>query len=641
MSVEKMTLVTLTGHTESLNDALRLCLTGGNFQPETASDHLASLKHYARLNEENPYQQLADRLAAARSAAGEEAPPAPYAGDFTLEECRAAIDGLEHALADKRSELDTLQQEVAYCRACMIQLEHFQTMDVPLQDLFDCAFTAVRFGRLPVTSRAAVDRYCEKNGNVLFVPFSTDEQFCWGMYLAPKEAIDEVDVTFAVLFFERLHVPDAVATPADAMRQLTQQLEPDEQRVAELQRELAEALSPADRLYDRMYAFLLRQAQLCDMRKYAAVYDDHFILVGWVPAAALKGLSEQIAALPDVELTETDSDHVKNMSPPIRLKNRLFAKPFEFYTKMFGMPTYGELDPTAFVAITYTLLYGIMFADIGQGLVLALVGYVFMYKMKGMALGRLLLPCGLSGAFFGLVFGSVFGYEHALDPLYHALGFAEKPIEIMSSSNIMTILLVAVGIGVVLMLCALGLNIYSCLRQKKWGAAFFGENGVTGFVLYLSAIVLVLGMVTGTPLPTGLLAGLGIGLPAVILWLKEPLQNLADGKKDWQPEGWGSYLTQGFFELFEALLSYVTNTVSFLRVGAFVLVHASMMMVFMTLADMAGPAGVIIAVFGNVFVLALEGLLVGVQSLRLEFYEMFNRFFEGAGREFEPLTLSH
>ena len=130
-----------------------------------------------------------------------------------------------------------------------------------------------------------------------------------------------------------------------------------------------------------------------------------------------------------------------------------------------------------------------------------------------------------------------------------------------------------------------------------------------------------------------------IAIPAVVLLLSEPLIKLVNGDKNWQPESWGGYLVQAFFEVFESLLSYLTNTVSFLRVGAFVLVHASMMMVFFNLAEMLGGVGYyIMIVFGNVFVLALEGLLVGVQSLRLEFYEMFNRFYEGSGVQFAPVT---
>lgn len=637
MSVEKTKLVTLTGHSQLLNDALKICIEGQSFQPEPAGDHIASLKHYSKIVEDNPYKQLADRLQTVAVSAGKTPALCEYAEELTLPFCEQAVDRLEKDLQALGNELDTLTKEVDYCNACITQLEHFESMDVHLQELFACEFVDIRFGRLPAVNYPAVASYTKRSGNALFVPFSTDEQYCWGMYLTPKELADEVDLTFAALFFERLHIPDAVSTPAEAMEQLRAQREPDEARIAQIRTALAGYWDGQDHQYDQIYSYLTHESRVREIRKLAALHGHQFILMGWVPEGQLPAFTKAVEALQDVEITVTDGKHVQSLSPPVRLKNSFFARPFEFYTKMFGMPTCGEIDPTAFVAITYTLLYGIMFADVGQGLVLALIGYFVMYKRKGMELGRLLVPCGISGAVFGLVFGSVFGYEHVLDPMYRAMGFAQKPIEIMDSGNIMTILFGAVGIGIVLMLAALLINIYSCLKQRKIGAALFGENGAVGFVLYGSAILLVLKLVLGLKLPAAPLY-VGIFLPILLLWLKEPLEKLADGRKDWQPESWGGYLVQSFFELFEALLSYITNTVSFLRVGAFVLVHASMMMVFMSLADMAGgAAGIIIAVFGNVFVLALEGLLVGVQSLRLEFYEMFNRFFEGAGREFSPL----
>ena len=103
----------------------------------------------------------------------------------------------------------------------------------------------------------------------------------------------------------------------------------------------------------------------------------------------------------------------------------------------------------------------------------------------------------------------------------------------------------------------------------------------------------------------------------------------------------GDYIIENFFELFEVILSYITNTLSFLRVGAFVLVHAVMMMVFFSLADMTGGGVfyVVIVVFGNAFVTLLEGLLVNIQVLRLEFYEMFSRFYIGEGVPFEPVRI--
>ena len=115
-----------------------------------------------------------------------------------------------------------------------------------------------------------------------------------------------------------------------------------------------------------------------------------------------------------------------------------------------------------------------------------------------------------------------------------------------------------------------------------------------------------------------------------------------DKKEKFKPEGsTAEYVMQSFFELFEAVISYITNTVSFLRVGAFVIVHVGMMTVFFTLAEMMPNVVLywVMVVFGNVFVLAIEGLLVGVQSLRLLFYEMFSRFYSGEGKPYEPAKI--
>jgi V/A-type H+-transporting ATPase subunit I len=115
---------------------------------------------------------------------------------------------------------------------------------------------------------------------------------------------------------------------------------------------------------------------------------------------------------------------------------------------------------------------------------------------------------------------------------------------------------------------------------------------------------------------------------------------LLEKDPNWRPESWGEYFMQSFFEVFEVVLSYITNTLSFLRVGAFVLVHAGMMMVFSKLAEMSGGLGYLIfMIMGNVIVIGLEGLLVGIQVLRLEFYEMFIRFFEGQGVAFSPVSI--
>ena len=125
-----------------------------------------------------------------------------------------------------------------------------------------------------------------------------------------------------------------------------------------------------------------------------------------------------------------------------------------------------------------------------------------------------------------------------------------------------------------------------------------------------------------------------------MIFLKEPLGRLIRGDS-FLPRGesLGGFLVEGVFELLEVLLSFVTNTMSFLRVGGFVISHAGMMAVVLTLTDMMqGSGSVLMLIGGNIFVMALEGFIVGIQVLRLEFYEMFSHYFEGQGIPFSSLS---
>ena len=347
-----------------------------------------------------------------------------------------------------------------------------------------------------------------------------------------------------------------------------------------------------------------------------------------------KAFEKKAEAIENVEVEENDPDESSGKTPPVKLRNPAIFKPYEYFVDMYGLPSYSDIDVTGFVAITYTLLFGIMFGDLGQGLVLFLLG-ILGWKIKKMPLARILIPCGLSSAVFGFVFGSVFGYEDMLDPVYHALGMASKPLSVMDSIN--TVLIVAIGIGVVLVVTAMLLNVISCLKHKKIGEAIFSNNGLVGILFYLAGVAFCVSFMNGPQvLPNSVLFSV-MGVCAVLLYIKEIPIGIIDKHPDWKPDSIVDFLLQNLFELIEYVLSYFSNTVSFLRVGAFVIVHASMMMVVFTLGGDGSNIPVII--IGNIIVIALEGLLSGIQGLRLEFYEMFSRFYEGGGRAFTPAKL--
>ena len=292
---------------------------------------------------------------------------------------------------------------------------------------------------------------------------------------------------------------------------------------------------------------------------------------------------------------------------------------------MYGVPAYNEIDPTSFVAITYSLIFGIMFGDVGQGLCLSIGGWL-LYRFKKMNLAAIIACAGVFSTIFGFMYGSIFGFEHVIPHLWL------NPME-----NVMTVLITAVAFGMALIIIAMILNIVNGIKAKDYEKIFFDTNGVSGLIFYTALITCVALIFTGNTLP-----GIGVliiffGIPLLLIFLREPITHFIEKKKKLFPENKVMFFVESLFELFEILLSYVTNSISFLRVGAFAMSHAAMMGVVMLLAGAeSGNPNIFVIVLGNIFVAAMEGLIVGIQVLRLEYYEMFSRFYRGTGKEFKP-----
>jgi V/A-type H+-transporting ATPase subunit I len=184
---------------------------------------------------------------------------------------------------------------------------------------------------------------------------------------------------------------------------------------------------------------------------------------------------------------------------------------------------------------------------------------------------------------------------------------------------------------------AMVINIINGIKAKDWGRVLFDTNGVAGLIFYGSLIGSVALILTGHSMPGIVLIVICFVIPLLLIFFKEPLTHVIQKKKKIFPEHKGMFFVETSFELFEILLSYLSNTISFLRVGAFAISHAGMMAVVMLLAGAeSGHPNLIVLVFGNVFVSVMEGLVVGIQVLRLEYYEMFSRFYKGSGKEFKP-----
>ena len=381
-------------------------------------------------------------------------------------------------------------------------------------------------------------------------------------------------------------------------------------------------------MYKRQaYSYLRYQNDAFDLRRFAARTRETFYLVGWVPVDALDSVMQRLEQFGDISCVVDSADSVEGVQPPTKLKNTLLGRIFRPFLEMYGLPAYHELDPSSFMAVSYCLFFGIMFGDIGQGLCLALAGVV-LARWKKMWLGRIIACCGLSGALFGCLYGSVFGNEELLG------GF-----KVLEGNNVMTLLLLSLALGAVMIVLVMGLNIANGLRQKNYEKALFGSSGAAGLVFYLGILVLALCAVTGAAnLLTPAYVLPVLVLPLALMLLKEPLGKLLAGDPDWRRVNLGELLGVGFFELFETLLSYLTNSLSFLRVGAYAITHVGLMLVVQMLAGSGNP---VVLVLGNLFVMGFEGLLVGIQVLRLEFYELFGRFYEDGGTPYAPRIIDY
>lgn len=638
LAIEKIKCLRIIGTAEKLSETAELLVESECFQPDDPMSFHSDIKMFIPVQIQNTYGDISERFYSVLDSENISRSLTAVPKDGLNDDIARDIVTLTDTLQDFSDRKYKLSAEIEKCKHTIEQISHFTGLDFPMEKINECKYIKANFGKLPKESFDRMQHYSD-NPFVMFFPTTHDDNYYWGLYLAPISDSDDVDRIFSSLYFESSGVLDLNGTPEEYCEEQKQRLPKLEEELDALNEDFTKYLEKNRDKIDLYHSYFtdIERKQL--LLSKAVTYKKSFVMVGWVTEDKADELCKKLKQIDTVECTLTSGKSELKHSPPVKLKNNFFTRGYEYYTEMYGLPRYGEFDPTSFVAITYTLLFGIMFGDVGHGLVVMLFGILM--KKKKNPLGGILIPCGISGAVFGLIYGSVFGFEHLLDPLYSKLfGWEEKPISVMEPATINTIIYLAIGIGMALVTVAMILNIVISLKKRDIENGVFGNNGVCGLMFYVSVVAAVVGsIIFGVSIATPAYIICLIAIPLAIIFLKEPLGRLCEGKKNWQPESWGGYCIQNFFELFEVLLSYVTNTMSFLRVGAFVLVHAGMMEVVFTLANMASGVGYIaILVIGNIFVMGLEALLVCIQVLRLEFYEMFGRFYSGDGREFKPVT---
>lgn len=638
MAIAKMKLINISAEKEYLDDVLLKFVDLDYFHPEPAVKFIDTVHGLTSMDEENPVSEVLSRFKEICSDMDLDLPNiAMRDKDYDLGGMKNYMENVYQRFQDANRVRKDLQTVIQENKDALVTIKNIESIDLNLDDLFDCKYIKFRFGRLPLDSVEKLRYY--RNRPFVFKSFSQDDTYSWCIYMTTEKYEGDVDNVFSSLYFERIRIPQFVhGTPESAAQTLLDEIENDEKQILHVD-DVIEKLKGECR---EEMAKIKGELEFLDRtfvaRKYVVGLGQRFSITGFVDAADVERLKETFRELEEVEIEVRPAHSDKRLDPPTKLKNGWFARPFIMFVEMYGIPEYDGFDPVPIVAVIYSLLFGMMFGDVGQGIVVMIVG-VLLSKYKQMQLGDIMVRIGIFSTLFGFIFGSVFGNETMLNPLYHALlGLEEKPINVMSSEFIMPLLLIAVGIGVVLNLFSMVLNMVLQHRRRDMGEFWFSQNGVAGFVFYGAvALGAVLTALFGIPVFNVFYVLVLIVLPLLLIFLKEPLtRKLHHGKLF--PDGFGAFFVEGFFELFEICLSYITNTISYLRVGGFVLSHAGMMMAVTMIMEMSGGIfAVLIGVFGNILVMCLEGLVVGIQVLRLQFYEMFSRYFNGNGIAFTAL----
>ncbi len=384
---------------------------------------------------------------------------------------------------------------------------------------------------------------------------------------------------------------------------------------------------------------------------------------GWLPAKKQGDVQEGVVQATKGRCylewhrpRDLEKESEVTISAPVKLRNPRFLAPFQMLVTTYGIPEYGTIDPTPAVFITYLIMFGLMFPDVGHGIVIALFGIIGNILFRGKSenfrnLSNLMIYCGATAVVTGVLVGSYFGFPWFKPVWFDFHGILSGHPEKQSLINsVFDVLAISIYFGIAVIEIGFLFNWINLIIKRKWIDLLLDKAGLLGVWIYNGGIYVSLYMIHHNyrELPPFRHLILLLAVPAVLLILKVPLQKTLERKEKLFANltiftpinflmGWG-------VELIEIFSGYLSNTLSFFRVAGFGIAHVSLMMAFFQLAEMAGgkantPIGIVILLFGNVLVIILEGLSVGVQSLRLNYYEFFTKFFRGSGILYNPVSL--
>jgi V/A-type H+-transporting ATPase subunit I len=537
-----------------------------------------------------------------------------------LQEWNAWLGDMWNTALQCEEDKRRIAEALVHNAALLNTLEHFKAFDIDLAWLARAKrFLQTRIGSVPETNLARLGEALELSGFLLEV-FDSQQGRAYAVAVGPIGKDREIRGALDAAGWQEIVLePELLAHPDQAREQLEKSAESlrQEEQTCDLSHRAKQG-NVDEKLGEIRKGMALAEPYVRISAETLRARGGLALITGWIAERDVERMRQALdARLADRYVLQLRPPFISELdSVPSAVRYPDWLGPFADLVRNYGIPRYGEFDPTWLFAISFVLMFGMMFGDIGQGLVIAAGGFALTGKARRFR--SLFVAAGVASMAFGFAYGSLFGFETIVEPLW--ISPLHDPVKMLSA---------AVLWGVVFITITLLLTIYNRLASGMVSRALFDAGGVAGLMLYLGAASGIYGLAsTGQ---YGLIAGLasGAGLAVIMVWNWLEIQGVLAER-----------LLTVIIESFESVIGFFANTLSFMRVAAFSINHVALALAVLTIAEELGTAGRwVTLVIGNIIILVLEGAIVAIQVLRLEYYEGFSRFYSGSGREFQPLTV--
>ncbi len=560
---------------------------------------------------------------------------------MSLEEMEKFSEEYGKMVDEIAKEFDNTQRENEELKSMVSNLEFLKTYKIRLDEIGDFKHVFVKVGFLQNVFLTKLEEYLKDLETVFEAkPGRPKESFV--MIVGNLDYKSNVEKALTLLNFEEIKFPKWVnPDPELALQDIKKRTDSNIEKIRDQYKKL---IKLNEKILERKpYVSFMKEAKSSLFRTKSLS-----LLRGWIPAEKSDILKDKVEFLTGKVMYLKFEGPKHEEAVPVKLRDKGILAKFELLTILRGIPDYREINPTPIFMILFILMYGMMFGDFGEGIVISLLGVFFATRKKAVLgigrrginkLGWIMIFSGIVATFFGLLYGEVFLYEsHLLEEVRHSLGLpALGPLSEMEKINQMIV--VALIFGVIQLTIALGLGFVNRFLKEGAVEAIFNGRGLLGLVLYVTGVFLIVNVIQSgmslnaflfpenIPLTAICLASLMLifGSPVIVSILGKHKVHLAEK------------VMEGFGEGIETFLSFLANSFSYLRVAAFAIAHAALGLSAVMLSQMAGPIVGYLAM--NVIGILIEGFVVGIQTMRLLYYEFSTKFYSGGGVVYKPLTL--